>query len=972
MNKLRILMVGIFVITPLLMFAQMTVQGTVTDQTYGEPLPGVNIKIQGTSQGASTDFDGNYVINKVQNGQVLEFSFIGYKTQYVTVSSSTINVVMQESAEALEEVVVIGYGTAKKEDLTGSVNMVTAKDFNKGAVVSTQELITGKIAGVSVTSPDGAPGGSGAINIRGLSSLSLTNDPLYVIDGFPIENNGVGGSRNVLDMVNPNDIESVVILKDASATAIYGSRAANGVVMITTKKGKDKDFDFSYGSKLSYSRPTELVDVLNTSQFIRTMQSLADATGNSNPTDFLGNASTDWQREIYQDALSYNHDFSTNGSLLGVPVRLSLGYADQDGTLKTDHMDRTTAALSVTPSLLNDHLKLELNVRGSEINNVFANKDAIGSAIRFDPTHPVLDDSSPYGGYFTWMNGNVADHNAPFNPVAQILFKDDTSFVQRLIGNAKVDYKLHFFPDVTATVNVGMDHSDSEGSVNTSINMPSDQADWNGSLTRYTNKQDSKLLDSYLTYNKDFNDNNFKLMAGYSYQSFEIDNFNYDSEKQEDGLVYEFIDKSKSVLLSYFSRLNFNFKDRYLLTASMRADASSKLNPDDRWGFFPSVALAWNIHNEAFMSNSGLFNELKLRVGYGEVGNVNGLGDYNFLTRYTGSQNTANYQFGDSFYQTYRPDPINKELTWEIGRTTNIGLDFAMLDRRLSGSLNVYQKETLDMIAEAIVDPFTNFSPRINKNIGDMVNKGVELELSGILVQQEDTNWRLNYNIAYNKNEVTRMPFTQDWGGRSGGVGGFIQLQQEGSPMSSFYVYEQVYDEEGSPIEGVVVDRNDDGIINNEDKYLYKDPFADIMMGLSTTLNVNNFDLSISARSNIGNYMYDNVASTQSIPRDNLNGDYIVNLHSDYLNSGFMNFSEINFESDYYITDASFVKIDNITMGYTFPDFMKNADIRLYGTLQNVATFTKYKGLDPEIWGGIDNNFYPRPRTVTFGFNLNF
>ncbi len=975
MNKLRLFIVSILFLIPMLMVAQRTVSGTVTEQSSGDPLPGVSIQIQGTQQGTTTDFDGKYMIDNVKDASVLEFSYMGYMTQTVSVTSNTINVALLESAESLDEVIVIGYGTAKKEDMTGSVNKVTTKDFNKGSVSSAQDLITGKIAGVTVTAPSGAPGEGGTINIRGLSSLSLTNSPLYVVNGIPLGNEGVGGSRNILDVINPNDIESMVILKDASATAIYGSRAANGVVMITTKKGKDKDFTFNFGTKSSFYRPYKMVEMMDAEEFREVVMATEDAA----TIAMLGNAETDWQKEIYKAAAGTEHNLSATGSAFGIPLRASVGYSNQDGILKNDNFERTTASISLKPSLLDDHLTIGIDARIMYVENEFANREAIGAAIAFDPTQPVYSGMSEYGGYYTWIDPISGNPNSlsPANPLAKLNQYKDFSFVNRTIANAKIDYKLHFFSDVTATLNLGLDKSKSNGGKIISEVYASTNTGWIGTHDTYKNKRDNKLLDTYLTYSKDLEKHNIKILAGYSYQSFSPDDFSYDDWNFQQGNDYETIDLSKDVLISYFGRLKYKFNNKYLLTASLRTDASSKLNPNNRWGLFPSAALAWNIHEEAFMDNSK-FDELKLRVGYGEVGNVNGLAPYRFLTRYNGSTSTAEYQFGyetgdiPSFYQTYRPERINKDLRWEVGRTTNIGLDYSLFNRRLSGSVNVYQKETKDLIIWALVDPFTNFSNRVEKNVGDMVNRGIEFELNGIVVQSDNVNWNLNYNIAFNDNEVTYMPFEQSTGGIEGGVGNTVQSHLEGETPYSFYVYQQVYDEDGKPIEGVYVDRNDDGIINNNDKYYYKDPMADIQMGLSTTLKVDNVDFSVTSRANIGNYIYNNIASSRGVPSDLTTYPFLSNIHTDYFDTGFQTDSETNLLSDHYVTDASFIKIDNITLGVSFPDFLKSADVRVFGTVQNVATFTKYSGLDPELSGGIDNNFYPRPRIFTFGFNLDF
>ncbi len=980
MNHLRLYFLSLLLIIPLLSSAQMTVSGVVTDQNTGEALPGVNILVVGTKNGTASDFDGRFRLQNVPENAKIEFSYVGYKTKIMP-ARPVMSVKLSEDQEKLKEVIVVGYGSSKKSDLTGSVDKLTPKNFEKGPVTSATSLLTGKIAGVTVTAPSGAPGEGAKINIRGLSSLSLTNDPLYVVDGVPI-GGGVSGSRDNLNFVNPNDIASIVILKDASATAIYGSRAANGVVLITTKKGKNRKFKFNYSLRQSFSMPYKYVDVLNSYQFEKLVNDTGDAAAiqrlgmpdPNNPGQRIMHH-TNWQKQIYQSAITNEHNFSATGNLFKtLPARFSVGYINQDGILKTDNFKRTTAALNLNPSLLKNHLKIAVNARGMYTENQFANRGAIGSAILFDPTKPVYDANSPYAGYFSWIDPNTnRQYNlAPTNPVALLNLTDDFSFVKRFVGNAKFDYNLHFFPDLTATLNIGIDKAKGNGHSISSPDMPTSDASWQGVHNKYSSDNTNKLLDTYLTYKKQSGKHDFTLMTGYSYQSFEYNSSFYDDYKKQHGAPdFNQIDKSRQVLLSYFGRFNYKFNDKYLLTATLRADASSLLNPDDQWGYFPSVAAAWNIHKEDFMKNS-IFNELKLRIGYGEVGNVNGLAPYKYLTRYQQSTSTAEYQFGSDYYVTYRPEPFNKNLRWEIGQTTNIGLDFSLLDSRLKGSVNLYNKETKDLIIWALVDPFTNFGNRVETNVGNMNNKGIELELSGLIIKNKDVKWRINYNFTYNKNEVTFMPFDQEVGGIEGGVGNTVQIHTQGQSPYAFYVYQQVYDNDGKPIEGVYVDRNNDGVINNKDKYYMGSPFADVLMGLNTSLTYKNFDISVSTRASLGNYMYNNVASSKSIPANLTSRPYLTNIHSDYFNTHFQNFTDTNLLSDYYVQDASFFKIDNVSIGYRFPKFYHNMNLHFYANLQNVGTITKYKGLDPEIAGGIDNNFYPRPRTFSFGFNLDF
>ena len=962
----------ILLLLPISLFAQQTVKGTVVGED-GVPIPGVNISIENTNKGTTTDFDGNYSIVVEQN-QVLKFSYLGFKPKQVTYTNQNeINITLQLDTAVLEEVVVVGYGTAKKEDLTGAVDLVTPKDFNKGPINSAQQLITGKIAGVNVTSASGSPGDGQNITIRGLGSLSLTSEPLYVIDGVPIDNGGVGGSRNPLNIINPNDIASITVLKDASATAIYGSRAANGVIQITTKKGKDtKEFRFNTSYNRTIRNTVETVDVLGASEF----RNLVQTIGNENQISRLGDANTDWQDQIYADqAMGGEFNTSALGNAYGVPMRVSLGYSDQNGILRGDNFSRLTGSLNLTPTLLDEKLKLTFNARGSYVENTFADRGAIGAAVAFDPTQPVFDENSPFANYYTWLDGDRQRGLATTNPVALLDLIDDTSEVRRFITNLKADYNLT--DELTATINAGYDESNSNGRRITSSDIPTSDAPGSGlqtgARTEFSQIQKNKLFDAYLNYKGSLNDvHNIDATAGYSYQEFEFDNFSYDSEREEQGLESEFIDKSRSVLLSYFGRVNYNFDSKYLVTATLRADASSKLNPEDRWGYFPSFSAAWNIHNEDFIEESSVINELKLRAGYGEVGNVNGLGDYRFLTRYVASQQTANYQFGNSFLQTFRPEPVNENLKWEVGSTINVGLDYAILDNRISGSINAYRRETKDLIAFTLVDPFTNFGNRIDANIGDMVNKGLEFTLNLKPIETDDFQWNINYNISFNDNEITRLPDEQNVGGINGGTGNNVQIHREGETPFSYYVYEQVYDSNGSPIEGVFVDRNSDGIINNDDRYIKEDPYADVLMGLNTNLSYKNWDLSIQSRASLGNYAYDNVASANGYERRATDNQILSNLHVDYLNTGFKTITEQNLLSDYYVQEASFFRIDNITLGYNFDSSSKNANFRVYGSLQNALVVTDYDGIDPEISGGIDNNFYPRPRTLVIGVNVDF
>ena len=951
---------------------QITVKGTVKDGS-GQPLMGASVLVKGTSHGTAADFDGNFEL-KVDKGVTLVVSSVGYKSREVAAKAGTMNIVLQEDTQQLEDVVVIGYGAIKKKDLTGSVNLVTDKDFNKAPAVNADQLIQGKIAGVQMTSASGAPGEGQTIRIRGNGSLSLTSNPLIVIDGVPMNDGGVGGSRSIFNSINPEDIESMTVLKDASSTAIFGSRAANGVIMITTKKGKaNQDLKISFNTSIALQDVNDYVDVMNANQFRQTVKGLNNPAAEA----LLGNADTNWQKEIYQTAPMSNSTLVLSGAYKTLPYRVSVGHSYADGILRTDNFKRTNAKISLNPTFFDKSLKLELNANGTYMQNRFANKDAIGAAVEYDPTQSVFGGLAKYGGYHAWVNPNNGSRYdlAPNNPMAMLKFLDDSSKVYRFIGNAKVDYTFPFFKDITASVNVGIDYSKGEGDKITDRRMPTSTPGFDGAKTTYTNKATNKLFDAYINYMKDIKEtHNIGLMVGHSYQSFEFDDNSTDYSyftNPGDNKEVPNINKSRNVLMSFFGRANYSYKNRYLLTATLRADASSKLNPDDRWGYFPSVALAWNVSNENFLKDNKTLNELKLRFGYGEVGNVNGLGDYLFLTNYTRSQDGASYQLGDSFYQTYRPGVTNKNLRWEVGNTLNAGIDFGLLDNLITGTLDVYRKQTKDLIAETTIDPFTNFKNRVNANVGDMENKGIELGLTVTPIRNIEKNirWSFNYNIAYNENKITRMPDDQPTGGISGGTGNRVQLHREGETPYSFFVYQQVYDAQGNPVENAFVDRNGNGKIDEGDRYLYKSPFAPVTMGFGTDLNYKNWDLNITTRANIGNYVYNNTQSRlDQFGEITANSGFLRNIKA---NSNFQRHNDQSWLSDYYLENASFFKLDNITLGYTFPHTDKMY-IRLYGTVQNVLTITKYSGLDPEVYGGIDNNFYPRPQTYLLGLNVNF
>ncbi len=969
--------------TPMLVMAQdIVVSGKVTDVDDGVGIPGVNIVIRGTTMGTTTDLDGNYTIT-VSRDATLVFSFIGYTTQEIAVNNqSTINVSMVLDIQALEEVVTIGYGTTRKEDATGSVTAISTEDFNRGAIFSPQELVAGKIAGVQITNSGGAPGAGATIRIRGGSSLSASNDPLIVIDGVPVDNDGISGMRNPLSTIHPNDIQTFTILKDASATAIYGARASNGVIIIETKKGKkDLPFKITYDANLSFGMITDYHDILTAGQF---REIILDEFGdNPNATNLLGEENTDWQKEIYQTAVSTDHNLSFTGSAYAIPYRVSIGYTDQTGILKTSGLDRYTGAVSLNPSFLDDHLKVNVNVKGMRIKNQFANQGAVGAAADFDPTQPIKDPDSPYGGYFTWVDayGNPI-FTATSNPVALLNMRDDQSTVLRSIGNIMLDYQVHWLPELKAKLNLGYDVSSSEGTVD----VP-DNAAWaydniygGGQKTEYSQGKKNELLDFYFNYVKNLGtiDSRLDATAGYSWQHFFREGENYTTNVigsvTDDDSDY----KTESYLVSFFGRVNYVFKDRYLVTFTLREDGSSRFSPDNRWGLFPSVALAWDISDESFM-NPDLFSVLKLRLGWGVTGQQNiSNNDYPYLPRYTASEDNAQYQFGSTFYTTLRPEGYDANLKWEETTTYNVGLDFGLLKNRFTGSLDYYYRVTDDLINFIPVPAGTNLTNQILTNVGDLYNTGVEFTINAKAISRPDMSWEIGFNATYNKNEITKLTLYEDptyigvpTGGISGGVGNTIQIHTVGYPKNSFFVYQQVYDESGDPIEGLYVDRNGDGLISEDDRYRYKKADPDVFLGFSSFFQYKNFDFSFNGRANIGNYVYNNQYSTNGTYSGLYNSaGNLTNSTTSLLDSKFQN---PRYHSDFYMENGSFLRLDNVTLGYNFNSLLSGTlGLRVYASVQNVFLITKYQGLDPEVSSGVDNNIYPRPRTFLFGVRLEY
>lgn len=959
-----------------------TVTGRVTDAT-GKGVAGVTVSVNGASA-ATTDENGAYSVS-APAGATLAFSSVGFERREIAVGEQTnVSVSLQTASANLGEVVVVGYGTQRRKDLTGSITTVTSKDFQKGVIPTPEQLIAGKVAGVQITSNGGAPGSGSTIRIRGGASLNASNDPLIVVDGVPLTAGGISGAANPLSLINPNDIESMNVLKDASATAIYGSRASNGVIIITIKKGASGKPQVSFNSQLSASQNTRQVEVLNAGQF----RNFVNARGTASEKALLGTANTNWQDEIYQTAFSQDNNLSVRGSVGRMPYRASVGFLNQDGVLKTGNMQRTSGSLSLSPKFFDDHLRVDVNLKGALTNNRFADQAAIGNAVTFDPTQPINSTSKRYGGYFEWLlpGAGTPNMNAPRNPLGLLNQRDDESTVKRSIGNAQFDYKFHFLPELRANVNVGYDISEGRGNIFVPDSAAS-QYNRKGQKTEYRQGYENKLFEAYLNYVKDLKsiDSRIDVMAGYSYQDFltkiyRFADFNARGEKISGSDPIFATDEPQYTLLSYYGRLNYGYKGRYLLTATVRRDGSSRFAEANRWGVFPSLALAWNVKDEAFLQNVDVLSNLKLRASYGITGQQEGINYYDYISYYNLSGNTARYQLGNTFYNMFRPGGYYQNRKWEQTTTWNAGLDYGFLGNRISGTLDVYYRETNDLLNEISQSAGTNFSNRIVANVGSMVNKGIEFTLNTTPVRTKEWNWDLNYNVTLNKNEITQLNIVDNpndpgnpFGGIAGGVGNFILTNKVGNPRGAFQVYQQVYNEAGKPIENLFVDRNKDGVINNQDRYTYKQPDATVFMGLSSNVGYRKWNAGFIARANFGNYVYNNVYSNlgrysavAGLP--NILNNASVNI----LETGFAGGNVNQLQSDYYVQNASFLRMDNINLGYNVGKVLRTANLRLSATVMNAFVITKYKGLDPEISGGIDNNFYPRPRTYVLGVNLDF
>ena len=980
--KRSLLLVALFVIGCLQLMAQTrTIKGEVTDAQNGEALIGATVMVEGEKGGTVTDFDGNFSLQVSSSAKKIKVSYIGYIDKVLSISDN-MKVKLESDSKALADVVVIGYGTARKSDLTGSVATVKSKDFNKGLVSSPEQLINGKVSGVQIMSNSGSASAGSTIRVRGGASLNASNDPLIVLDGVPLEQGGISGnSSNFLSMINPSDIESMTVLKDASSTAIYGSRASNGVIIITTKKGQQGAVKVNFNTTNSLQTRAQMVDMLSRDEFVNVINQY----GSANQKSLLGTANTDWNDEVYRTAFGTDNNLSVSGSIdKWLPFRVSVGYYNQSGLVRKDNVERWTGNVVLTPSFFQDHLKLTINAKGTLNNNSFNNGGAVWAAATFNPTIPVYSGNDKYGGYNEALDADGYPVNAGVrNPRGLVDLYDSKSKVSRFIGSMDVDYKVHFLPDLKLHATVGADYAKGDGTIHVPVyaaqSYNKDES-LGGSDYKYgPQKNENRLLTLYANYAKYFEDikSNVDLTAGYDYQYWKSTTPLYYT-KSAAGTNLSTVKASdyRHVMLSYYGRINYSFDGKYLLTATVRRDASSRFSKDTRWGTFPSVALGWTLTEEPWLKNQKVLSNLKLRASYGVTGQQEGIGNYNYLPVYTYSVTGAEAFINGQYINTYRPEAYVSDLKWETTTSWNFGLDFGFLDGRIGGAIDFYTRKTKDLLASVPTAAGTNFSKTILTNVGNVDSKGIEVSLNATPIQTKDWEWNLSYNFTWQNMKVKNLSLTQGGSQTNVKVGPSIdayqfQVLSEGYEPYMFYVYHQLYDSKtGKPIEGAYADLNNDGEINDADLYRYHSPAPKYIMGLSTSLRYKQLTLGMSFRANIDNYVYNGMGmSTGAFETVSYNNSQLNNLNTSFLKTGF---KTRQYLSDYYVENASFLKLDNLSLSYNVGKINKWASLTVSAMVQNVFTITGYSGTDPEVPNGMDNSFYPRPRTYSVSLGLQF
>ena len=958
-----------------------TIKGEVTDAQNGEALIGATVMVEGEKGGTVTDFDGNFSLQVSSSAKKIKVSYIGYIDKVLSISDN-MKVKLESDSKALADVVVIGYGTARKSDLTGSVATVKSKDFNKGLVSSPEQLINGKVSGVQIMSNSGSASAGSTIRVRGGASLNASNDPLIVLDGVPLEQGGISGnSSNFLSMINPSDIESMTVLKDASSTAIYGSRASNGVIIITTKKGQQGAVKVNFNTTNSMQTRAQMVDMLSRDEFVNVINQF----GSANQKSLLGTANTDWNDEVYRTAFGTDNNLSVSGSIdKWLPFRVSVGYYNQSGLVRKDNVERWTGNVVLTPSFFEDHLKLTINAKGTLNNNSFNNGGAVWAAATFNPTIPVYSGNDKYGGYNEALDADGYPVNAGVrNPRGLVDLYDSKSKVSRFIGSMDVDYKVHFLPDLKLHATVGADYAKGDGTIYVpgyAAQAFNKDESLSGSDYKYgPQKNENRLLTLYANYAKYFENikSNVDLTAGYDYQYWKSTTPLYYT-KSAAGTNLSTVKASdyRHVMLSYYGRINYSFDGKYLLTATVRRDASSRFSKDTRWGTFPSVALGWTLTEEPWLKNQKVLSNLKLRASYGVTGQQEGIGNYNYLPVYTYSVTGAEAFINGQYINTYRPEAYVEDLKWETTTSWNFGLDFGFLDGRIGGAIDFYTRKTKDLLASVPTAAGTNFSKTILTNVGNVDSKGIEVSLNATPIQTKDWEWNLSYNFTWQNMKVKNLSLTKGGSQTNVKVGPSIdayqfQVLSEGYEPYMFYVYHQLYDPEtGKPIEGAYADLNNDGEINESDLYRYHSPAPKYIMGLSTSLRYKQLTLGMSFRANIDNYVYNGMGmSTGAFETVSYNNSQLNNLNTSFLKTGF---KTRQYLSDYYVENASFLKLDNLSLSYNVGKINKWASLTVSAMVQNVFTITGYSGTDPEVPNGMDNSFYPRPRTYSVSLGLQF
>ena len=976
----------VFLLTVSTAWAQKTITGKVTDAGDNSEIIGATVVVKGTTTAAMTDVDGNYRINVPGNSAVLVFTYVGKVAQEVAVGNQTvINVRLTDDPKLLEEVVVVAYGTRRKADLTGSVTAINAKDFQQGNIQSSEQLLQGKVAGLQVTPGGGSAGGGSTIRIRGAASLNASNDPLIVIDGIPVEGNGIKGSDNLLNTINPNDIESMSVLKDASAAALYGSRASNGVIIITTKKGASGQPRFNFNTQFSAGVISKKVDMLNGDQVRDLITAHAASTGNNTYKDMLGTENTNWQDVIYRNATGTDNNLSASGAVKNIPFRVSFGYSNQNGLLETDNFRRTSGAITLNPKFLNDALSVNINARVAGTRNRKADEGAVGASLRMDPTQPVYANNE-YGGYFEWLDEDGDWNNlAGRNPLAMLELRNDARKANRFIGNIELDYKLPWIEGLSLRTQLALDQTNGNRTETIDAVAASNYRT-NGYYRNEDEKKSNKLWDVSAFYEKDLPElkSRIDILALHSYQDFLTEvymnpAYSADQKTMIPNSAPAFAtDRPQYRLDSYLGRVNYTFDDTYLITASLRRDASSKFSPENRVGYFPALAAAWKIKEGLFADSRGI-SELKLRAGWGVTGQQDFNNYYPYMARYAYGSNTAQYQFGDRFYQFLRPAAVDANIKWETTTTTNVGLDFGFANNRITGTVEWFSKDTRDLLAVAPVAYGSTFDISVFTNVGNLTNKGMEFVLNTTPVLNDNFRWDIGFNVTTTNTEIVSLRKQEDPGfagipvsGIAGGTGNTIGLHMTGNWPYAYNVYQQVYDHNGKPLEGVYVDRNADGQITDADRYLYQRPAPSTLVGLNTAINYKKWTARASGHGMFGNYLYNNFRSERSVMRNLLDPVMTINNAStELLTNGFYNNQYL---SDMYIENASFFRLDNINLGYYVGKVFGNASLSLNAGVNNVFVITKYQGLDPENASstGVDNTIYPRPRIYTFGLNFDF